>query len=35
MLTAPVGLLIYVATQPVDFRKGAAGLALLEGDVGP
>jgi transposase len=25
----PAGLMIYVATQPVDFRKGADGLALL------
>ena len=29
MLTPPAGLTIYVATQPVDFRKGADGLALL------
>ncbi|MCG2645735.1 MULTISPECIES: IS66 family insertion sequence element accessory protein TnpB [Bradyrhizobium] len=29
MLTMPAGLTIYVATQPVDFRKGAEGLALL------
>lgn len=29
MLTPPTGLTIYVATQPVDFRKGADGLALL------
>ena len=29
MLTAPAGLMIYVATRPVDFRKGADGLALL------
>lgn len=29
MLTPPVSLVIYVATQPVDFRKGADGLALL------
>jgi transposase len=29
MLTAPADLMIYVATQPVDFRKGANGLALL------
>ena len=36
MLTAPAGLMIYVATQPVDFRKGAKGLALLaKVDAGP
>ncbi|MCK1266766.1 IS66 family insertion sequence element accessory protein TnpB [Bradyrhizobium sp. 49] len=29
MLTPPTGLTIYVATQPVDFRKGADGLAVL------
>jgi transposase len=29
MLTPPASLMIYVATQPVDFRKGADGLALL------
>ena len=29
MLTPPAGLTIYVATQHVDFRKGADGLALL------
>ena len=29
MLTPPAGLAIYVATRPVDFRKGADGLALL------
>ena len=29
MLTPPAGLMVYVATQPVDFRKGAEGLALL------
>ncbi len=29
MLTPPRSLMIYVATQPVDFRKGAEGLALL------
>ncbi|MGY4407943.1 transposase [Bradyrhizobium sp. USDA 3315] len=29
MLTVPAGLMIYVATRPVDFRKGADGLALL------
>uniref|UniRef100_A0A974A6N7 IS66 family insertion sequence element accessory protein TnpB n=1 Tax=Bradyrhizobium septentrionale TaxID=1404411 RepID=A0A974A6N7_9BRAD len=29
MLTMPASLMIYVATQPVDFRKGAEGLALL------
>jgi transposase len=29
MLTASVGLMIYVATRPVDFRNGADGLALL------
>ena len=29
MLMPPAGLMIYVATQPVDFRKGADGLALL------
>src|SRR6188472_3786959 len=29
MLTAPAGLMIYIATRPVDFRKGADGLALL------
>jgi transposase len=29
MLTAPADLTVYVATQPVDFRKGADGLALL------
>lgn len=29
MLTPPAGLPIYVATQPMDFRKGADGLALL------
>ncbi len=29
MLTQPASLMIYVATQPVDFRKGAEGLALL------
>ncbi len=26
MLTPPAGLAIYVATRPVDFRKGADGL---------
>lgn len=36
MLTAPADLMIYVATRPVDFRKGADGLALLaKGDAGP
>ncbi|MCK1418125.1 MULTISPECIES: IS66 family insertion sequence element accessory protein TnpB [unclassified Bradyrhizobium] len=29
MLTPSTGLTIYVATQPVDFRKGADGLPLL------
>ena len=29
MLTLPASLTIYVATQPVDFRKAAGGLALL------
>ena len=29
MLTPPAGLAVYVATRPVDFRKGAHGLALL------
>jgi len=29
MLTPPANLMIYVATQPVAFRKGADGLALL------
>jgi transposase len=29
MLTPPASLTIYVAAQPVDFRKGAEGLALL------
>ncbi|WP_445219344.1 IS66 family insertion sequence element accessory protein TnpB [Bradyrhizobium sp. Pa8] len=29
MLTPPGNLAIYMATQPVDFRKGAEGLALL------
>lgn len=29
MLMPPASLMIYVATQPVDFRKGADGLALL------
>ncbi|MFB6421496.1 IS66 family insertion sequence element accessory protein TnpB [Bradyrhizobium tunisiense] len=29
MLTPPASLMIYVATQPVDFRTGAEGLALL------
>lgn len=29
MLTPPAGLGVYVATKPVDFRKGAEGLALL------
>src|SRR3954452_928720 len=29
MLTPPASLMIYVATQPVDFRKGADGLVLL------
>ncbi|MDA9489541.1 IS66 family insertion sequence element accessory protein TnpB [Bradyrhizobium sp. CCBAU 11361] len=29
MLTPPASLTIYVATQPVNFRKGADGLALL------
>lgn len=29
MLTVPAGLMVYVATRPVDFRKGADGLALL------
>jgi len=29
MLMPPASLMIYVATQPVDFRKGAEGLALL------
>ena len=29
LLTTPASLMIYVATQPVDFRKGADGLALL------
>ncbi|WP_271606807.1 IS66 family insertion sequence element accessory protein TnpB [Bradyrhizobium sp. CCBAU 11434] len=28
-LTPPASLMIYVATQPVDFRKGAEGRALL------
>src|SRR4029078_5592217 len=32
MLTAPADLRVYVATQPVDFRKGADGLALLAKD---
>jgi len=35
MLTAPAGLMIYVATRPVDFRKGADGLTLCEGGAGP
>ncbi|MBR1034250.1 IS66 family insertion sequence element accessory protein TnpB [Bradyrhizobium liaoningense] len=29
MLTPPASFTIYVATQPVDFRKGADGLVLL------
>jgi transposase len=29
MLTPPAGLAVFVATRPVDFRKGANGLALL------
>ena len=29
MLTTPASLMIYIATRPVDFRKGAEGLALL------
>ena len=29
MLTPSAGLMVYVATRPVDFRKGADGLALL------
>lgn len=29
MLTPPAGLVVYVATRPVDFRKGADGLTLL------
>ena len=29
MLTAPAGLMIYVAPGPVDFREGTEGLALL------
>ena len=29
MLTPPAGLAVYVATRPVDFRKGADGLTLL------
>jgi transposase len=33
MLTPPAGLKVYVATKPVDFRKGAEGLALFAKDV--
>jgi transposase len=29
MLMLPAGFAVYVATRPVDFRKGATGLALL------
>jgi transposase len=29
MLMPPAGLAVYVATKPVDFRKGADGLVLL------
>ena len=29
MLTPPAGLKVFVATKPVDFRKGADGLALF------
>ncbi|MGR4932478.1 hypothetical protein ACIPUD_37620 [Bradyrhizobium sp. CAR08] len=29
MLTSAAGLTIYLATQPVDFRKGADGFALF------
>jgi transposase len=32
MLTPPAGLAVYVATKPVDFRKGADTLALLARD---
>jgi transposase len=33
MLTPPTGLKVFVATKPVDFRKGADGLALFAKDV--
>jgi transposase len=33
MLTLPAGLKVFVATKPVDFRKGADGLALFAKDV--
>jgi hypothetical protein len=29
MLTPPPGLKVLVATKPIDFRKGADGLAVL------
>lgn len=29
MITAPAGLRVLIATKPVDFRKGADGLAAL------
>ena len=29
MLTPPAGLKVFVATKPVDFRKGADGLGSL------
>ena len=33
MLTPPTGLKVFVATKPVDFRKGADGLALFAKEV--
>jgi transposase len=33
MLTPPPGLKVFVATKPVDFRKGANGLALFAKEV--
>jgi hypothetical protein len=29
MITVPAGLRVLIATKPVDFRKGADGLAAL------
>lgn len=33
MLTPPAGLKVFVATKPVDFRKGADGLAVFAKEV--
>jgi transposase len=33
MLTPPAGLKMFVATRPVDFRKGADGLAAFAKEV--